>query len=292
MLEINELTKNYGDFSLGPVNLSVPAGCALGLVGANGAGKTTLFRNLMRIVRPDNGTVLIEGKATSYSEAEWKQSIGYVGDFSPLFDNWTGKKNLAVLSKFYPAWSASTATELARRLDLDLSKRVRQYSTGNRTKLAIVAALSHKPGLIVLDEPSNGLDPVARDTFMEILHEQMESGESALLYATHHISEIDKLADRLVFMSQGQILKDEIKEDLAQAWKRITFRCESKLADIPHVVSERGEHPYQELISNNGAETEKYLRERGAENLESSHLSIEKIAIEILKTSAKELNHV
>ena len=292
MLEINQLTKNYGDFSLGPVNLSVEAGCALGLVGANGAGKTTLFRSLMGTVRNDSGDFLLNNRQAMFANGQWKQHIGYVGDYSPFFDTWTGHKNLATLANYYPDWSQQKATEYARRLNLDLHKKVKDYSTGNRTKLAIVCALCHDPDLLLFDEPTNGLDPVARDVFMDLLHEQLESGEKALLYATHHISEIDNLADRLVFLSAGQIIKDVIKEDLLQTWKRITFRSENVPSDIPHVVSQRGEHPYQELISDQGNETEQYLQQNGISNLESSHLSIEKIAIEILKNTAREINHV
>ncbi len=292
MLEINQLQKTYGDFSLGPIDLSVEAGCALGLVGANGAGKTTLFRNLMGTVRKEAGTITLDEREASASSGEWKQKIGYVGDYSPFFDNWSGYKNLATIGRFYSSWSQEKAIQMAVRLNLDLSKKAKDYSTGNRTKLAIVAALSHNAKLLVLDEPSNGLDPVARDVFMEILHEHLESGDCALLYATHHIGEIENLADRLVFLSNGLVVKDAIKEDLAESWKRITFRAESAPENIPHVVSRKGDYPYHEIISKDGIETESYLRQHHVENLESSRLSIEKIAIEILKSSSRELNHV
>ncbi len=292
MLEIEQLTRQYDSFSLGPVNLSVEAGCALGLVGANGAGKTTLFKSLMGTVRRDEGLVKINGVETSATNGRWKEQIGYVGDYLPFFDNWSGHRNLHTLARFYSNWSEQLALNLAQRLNLDLNKKVKQYSTGNRTKLAIVAAFCHRPSLILLDEPSNGLDPVARDTFMDILYEQMESGETALLYATHHISEIETLADRLVFLSEGQVLRDEIKEDLSESWKRITFRSEHCPVDIPHVVSLRSEHPFHELLSNNGRECEDFLRQQNVENLETSNLAIEKIAVEILKNQTRALNHV
>ncbi|MCG8415626.1 MAG: ATP-binding cassette domain-containing protein, partial [Pseudomonadales bacterium] len=128
MLEINQLQKNYGDFSLGPIDLSVEAGCALGLVGANGAGKTTLFRSLMGTVRRDAGTVLLNEKEANASSGLWKQDIGYVGDYCPFFDNWSGHKNLSTLSEFYPGWSQSLAIEMAARLNLDLTKKVKRYS--------------------------------------------------------------------------------------------------------------------------------------------------------------------
>lgn len=292
MLEIEQLTRQYDKFSLGPVNLSVEAGCALGLVGANGTGKTTLFRSVMGTIKQSGGRVLVGGVEATANDGDWKKGIGYVGDYTPFFENWTGEKNLSILGQFYPAWSMTVAKELATRLKLDLGKKVKQYSTGNRTKLAIVSALSRKASLLILDEPSNGLDPVARSVFMDVLHEQLESGEIALLYATHHISEIEALADRLVFLSDGVVVKDEIKEDLSQSWRKITFRKDVLPENIPHLVSTRSEHPFHEVTSDNGAATEAYLRGQQVEQLETSIISIEKIAVEILKSSSGEQKHV
>ena len=292
ILETNELVKTFKTFSLGPLNLSVDAGCALGLVGANGAGKTTLFRCIMSTVRKDSGRILINDREVNLSPALWKQSIGYVGDYTPLFDNRTGYNNLQIISKFYPAWSNDLAESLARRLNLDLNQRVKNYSTGQRTKFAIVLALSYQPNLLILDEPTAGLDPVARDIFMEILFEQMESGEKALVYATHHISEIENLADRLVFISNGIVERDEIKEDLAEKWRKLCFRHEKSLASIPHVLSHKSEHPYYELISENSAGTLEHLQQLGVKDVDVSRLSIEQITVQILKDSAQEINHV
>lgn len=292
MLEIKQLVKTFRHFSLGPLDISIKAGCCLGLIGANGAGKSTLFRSVMGTLSAEQGEIYVVGKRARSNQADWKSSIGYVGDYTPLFDSWTGHKNLEAYSRFYSNWSQDKAKELARRLQLDLNLRAKNYSTGQRTKLAIVIALSHMPKLLLLDEPTAGLDPLSRDVFMEILFEVMEPENVAVLYATHHISEIEQLADRLVFLHEGNILRDEIKEDLSEAWRKITFRTENLPKHIPNVVRHNSNHPYHELISENGAETLRFLSESGIHDAETSHLSIEKITVEILRQTTMENSHV
>ncbi len=292
LLRIDELVKTFGDFALGPISLQVDVGSSVGLIGANGAGKTTLFRTIMGTLRRQQGSISVSGGEITPDEASWKNQVGYVGDYTPLFDNWTGYKNLSAYSRFYPNWSNKIAEGAAKKLNLDLNKKVKTYSTGQRTKFAITLALAHQARLLILDEPTSGLDPVSRDVFMEILFEFLADENVALIYATHHISEIDQLADRLVFMSEGQLICDEIKEDLAENWRRVTYRSEFPPANIPNYISQKGEHPYYELITDDGNNAMQFLTDAGATNIEGSRLSIEKIAVEILKNSAKEFDHV
>ena len=292
LLTIDSLVKTFGDFALGPISLQVDEGSSVGLIGANGAGKTTLFRTIMGTLRHQQGSIAISGSEITAEESSWKNQVGYVGDYTPLFDNWTGYKNFSAYKRFYSNWSSSLATELAKKLNLDLNKKVKTYSTGQRTKFAITLALAHQPRLLILDEPTSGLDPVSRDVFMEVLFEFLSNESVALMYATHHIAEIEQLADRLIFVSEGQLVCDEVKEDLAQNWRRVTYRSEYPPANIPNVISQKGEHPYYEFITDDGDTAMKFLAEAGATSIEGSRLSIEKIAVEILKSSAKEFKHV
>ena len=121
-LEINGLAKHYTDYTLGPVNLQLDRGCAAALIGANGAGKSTLFRCLVGSVRRDHGTVSVAGQQVDDQHVSWRQQLGYIGDFSPFFNDWSGHKNLRVRAQFYPAWKTQKAQAIAERLQLDLNK--------------------------------------------------------------------------------------------------------------------------------------------------------------------------
>jgi len=292
MLEITNLVKTYRAFSLGPLNLEIPIGCALGLVGANGSGKTTLFRSIMGIVSKNQGRISIDGVEAMASNGAYKNAIGYVGDYVPLFEHWTGEKNLEFFSSFYTDWSTRRVKEIARQLNLDLHQKVSNYSTGQRAKLGITIALAHKPKLLLLDEPTTGLDPISREGFMDLLFEVAEQETCAILYATHHIAEFERLADRFIFISEGQIVRDEIKEDLTERWRRISYRLAGPLEDIPSIVQCKFENTQHVVISNNFEETVSFLNGKGAESMEVSSVSVEKIATEILRQSSREISHV
>jgi ABC-2 type transport system ATP-binding protein len=288
MLEITQLSKNYNDFWLGPVDLTLQPGSTLGLIGSNGAGKTTLLRALVGTVKYDQGMVKIDGAVTNSKHGNWKNAIGYVGDTTPLFESYSGRKNLEAFAPFYPTWSATTAQTLANRLQINLDQTVKTYSTGQRTKLAIVIALAHQPKLLLLDEPTAGLDAVARDTFMDILFEQKEREELSVVYTTHAIAEIEQLADELTFIHQGQIIGNEIKDDLTQHWRRFTFRYSGDLGDIPDSVNVKTDGNTHEVISKNADSTRAYLSRLGADAVESSRISIEQITIQILRQASKQ----
>lgn len=292
LLSVNQLVKSFGTFSLGPLNIEIEPGTSVALVGANGAGKTTFFRSVMGTLRKQQGEICFDGRTVEETVPAWKQHVGYVGDFCPLFESWSGTRNLEAYRRFYPDWSQPRAEEIARRLKLDLSLKPSQYSTGQRTKMAIVLALASQPRLLLLDEPGTGLDPVARDAFIELLFEFLQDEAHSLVYATHHISEVEQLADRLVFISEGQVIRDEVKEDLAEKWRRLSFRSEAPVADLPHAITTQCQPPFYELITDDANATIQQLRSEGISEVESSRLSIEKIAVEILKSSAQEINHV
>src|SRR5262245_55111998 len=134
MLEITNLRKKYDNFALGPIGLTLEPGTVHGLIGPNGAGKTTLYRLIMGTVRRDQGLVKVGGRTADATSGDWKRKIGYVGDYTPLFEHWSGARNLAAFAAFYDAWSEETVQSLASRLELDLNEKVSAYSTGQRTK--------------------------------------------------------------------------------------------------------------------------------------------------------------
>jgi ABC-2 type transport system ATP-binding protein len=283
MLEVSQLTKTYKNFELGPIDLDLEAGTVHGLIGPNGAGKSTLYRCIMGTVRRDRGRVRIAELDANSQTASWKNKIGYVGDYTPLFDHLSGAVNLTLFSRFYEHWSNDLAGSLANRLGLDLATRAGEYSTGQRTKLSLIIAMAHRPNLLLLDEPTNGLDPIVRATFMEVLYEQMQQEEFAMLYATHPVSEIERLADNLILLNDGKLLRRAAKEDLLENWRRLTFRTDKAPGSIPGQISVVRDGLDYEVLSASANDAIAFLAHAGTANVSATKISLEDICVEILR---------
>ena len=285
--EFNDVVKTYKDFQLGPLNLSLEPGIVLGYIGPNGSGKTTTMHCLTGLVRADKGEMKVFGKPNSLHHPEWKLDIGYVGDVHAFYERWTGEKNLTFLSRFYPSWSKQRALELARRFQLPLDKNVRDLSSGNRVKLSLVGALAHSPRLLILDEPTAGLDPVVRTEVLDVLFEILESGERAIFYSTHILSDISRLADELAFLHEGQVFQRTAKDDLLDQWRKISFRYSGEDMEVEAAVSKIREEKDFQVISYDFSTTIEQLRKIGAGNIKDTRMTIDEIAVQILKNNRK-----
>jgi ABC-2 type transport system ATP-binding protein len=284
MLEVSQLRKKYPKFALGPIDLELEAGSMNGLIGPNASGKSTLYRCIMGTVRRDYGRIRVAGVDADQRSGQWRNTIGYVGDYTPLFDHLTGATNLELFSGFYENWSSELAESLAAKLDLDLTIKARGYSTGQRAKLAVILALAHQPKLLLLDEPATGLDPVARTTFLDTLYELMQQESFTLLYATHHVAEIERLADHLIFLDKGKVLRHAEKEDLVENWRRLTFRAANGPRAIPGQITLRQDGQDYEVVSSSANDAIDYLRQTEASEIQVSRLPLEEICVDILKT--------
>jgi len=281
--QYKDVVKTFPDFKLGPINIDLEPGTVLGLVGPNGAGKTTSIQCLVGLLRADSGEMRVFGRPNDLNKPEWKLDIGYVGDVHVFYERWTAAQNLRFLSQFYPTWSHQKASELAERFQLPLNKRAKDLSTGNRVKLSLVSALAHSPKLLLLDEPTSGIDPVVRTEVLDVLFEILETGDRAIFYTTHILPEISRLADELAFIDNGQIWFRTPKEDLNDRWRKITFRLAQ--GDIPFksAVIHRREGDDHQIISSDFEVTLRQLKELGAENVQDIRMSVEEIAVQILK---------
>lgn len=281
--EYKDVVKTFPGFKLGPLNLELEPGTVLGLIGPNGAGKTTSIQCLVGLLRPDSGEMRVFGRPNDLNKPTWKQDIGYVGDIHVFYERWTGRQNLRFFSQFYPHWSADKTAELAKRFQLPLEKRAKDLSTGNRVKLSLVAALAHSPRLLLLDEPTSGIDPVVRAEVLDVLFEILETGDCAIFYTTHILPEISRIVDELAFIDSGRIWLRTPKEDLISRWRKITFRLALKNIAVESVVNHRQEGIDHKVISSDFESTVLHLRELGAENIQHTRMSIEEIAVQILK---------
>ncbi|MCP4204272.1 MAG: ABC transporter ATP-binding protein [bacterium] len=276
------LEKRYPGFTLGPLDLAIEPGTVVGLVGPNGAGKTTTLNCITGLVAADGGASEVFGRFNDPDDATWKRDVGYVGEEHGFYGRWTAEKNLRAIGRLQPGWSESRVRRLVERFELPLATKAADLSKGNRTKLALVAALGHGPRLLLLDEPTSGLDPVVRTEVLDVLWEVLEDGEAAILYSTHVLSDISRLADELVFLRDGQILQRSDTEALSEAWRRISFRLDDDVALAGTVRQQRVGTNHQ-AISSDHLSTVRQLRELGAENIEESRMSIDEIVVEILK---------
>src|SRR5690606_27974435 len=195
--------KQYPGFELGPIDLEVEQGTALALIGPNGAGKTTLMDLIGGALAPSAGRIEVLGRDATGTDPSWKASVGYAGE-QPFFERWTARANLRFLAGFYPAWSVAAEERLVEQFALPVEKRVKALSRGNRVKLQLVAALARQPRLLLLDEPTAGLDPLVRNEVLGTLWDLLEDEGITLVYSTHILSDVDRLADELAFIRDGR----------------------------------------------------------------------------------------
>lgn len=217
-ISISALTKRYGDFSLQDVSFRVPQGSVVGFVGANGAGKTTTIRAILGLMDADAGAVEVLGEpfglhthASACSRA--KERIGVVFDTCPYAGDLSIKTVGAVMAAAYPSWRAGLFEEYLRRFSLTPRKKVKDLSRGMGMKLQLACALSHEPELLILDEATAGLDPIARDEVLDLLRDYLAADERrSILLSSHITSDLDKIADRVVCIDGGRIVFDEEKD--------------------------------------------------------------------------------
>jgi ABC-2 type transport system ATP-binding protein len=281
----------FRDFTLGPLDLDLKPGRVVGLVGPNGSGKTTTMKTIVGILDRDAGLIEVCDQSAVPDQGTWKESIGYVAD-KPIFYEWmNGRAFLELISRFYTRWDHDFARVLAERFRLDLTARIRGLSAGNRVKLALVAALAHRPGLALFDEPTAGLDPVVRTEVFDVLCEMMDGGDMTVFYSTHILDDLHRLADDLVFLNQGKILLDVAKDDLVDRWRRVRFQYNDHLPDLAGAVGHTRQGRVHEVVSADGDRTLAELGALGAESIRSASLTLEEIAVHIMKGEAHGSNH-
>jgi len=222
VIEIQELTKSYkrgGIPALDALSLQIEAGEIFGYLGPNGAGKTTTIRLMLDFIRPTKGHVQIFGLDVRQHSQTVRAQMGFLPGELSLWDHMTGEQTLDYLVTLRPGCDLDYAHSLARRLKLDLSRRAGSYSTGNKRKLGIIQAMMHRPPLLILDEPTTGLDPLMRHTFNDLLREAKAYGQTVFL-SSHVLSEVQAVCDRVAILRHGRLRRvarmSEIQATLAR----------------------------------------------------------------------------
>lgn len=209
MLKIEHLKKNYGNFSL-DCSLEVKEGCVTGLIGQNGAGKSTTFKAILGLISTDSGKIRILGKDLQSFTPEDKEQLGVVLSDSGFSGYLTIHDIIPILKNMYRKFDEKFFTEQVRRFQLPLDKQIKEFSTGMKAKLKVLVAVSHRAKLLIMDEPTAGLDVIARDELLEMLREFMEKDESlSILISSHISSDLESLCDDLYMIHQGRIILHE-----------------------------------------------------------------------------------
>lgn len=228
-IEIRHLSKEYKDFRLQDVSLNIPTGTVMGLIGANGAGKSTFINSILGLVNSDYEMLRIFGKDLRTQEKEIKEDIAVIFDVSHYNPEFTPAFIGKMLSRVYKNWDMTIYEQYLEEFHLPKRKKLKQYSKGMKMKLEFAIAFSHAPKLLILDEATSGLDPIFREEILDIIRKYTEDEDHTVLLSSHITSDLDKIADYIAFIHEGQLLfvktYDEIQENFG------IINCRKELFD-------------------------------------------------------------
>lgn len=250
MVRLDNVDKKIGNFALHHMSFELPKGYILGIVGRNGAGKTTLLHLLLGLYSQDAGDIAMFGKSYKEAEKEIKNNIGYVLVEEMFCMDINLEQNGELFGKFYEAYDRKLLKEYCERFKLDMKKKLRHLSKGERLKFQFAFALSHKPGLLILDEPTANFDPEFRDEFFGILTEFVQDGEHSVILATHLTQDLDKIADYVLMMDKGRAVFYMDKEQLNETYRLVggeDYKL-NLLAKDKVVYKEKGEFGSKALV--------------------------------------------
>jgi ABC-2 type transport system ATP-binding protein len=242
-IEVNDLTKSYSSFKL-DASFHVPTGMVCGFIGRNGAGKTTTLKCLLGMTLPETGEIHLLGKPVS--DVSLKADLGVLFDQPYYQEDWTAVDVARVLKPYYKNWNDTLWEGYLMRFELPKNVKFKNFSRGMKMKLGISAALAHDAKLLLLDEPTGGLDPLVREEILDILREYMMDETRTIFFSTHITKDLERIADRIIFMSGGKVIFNENKDDLLERYALVhggsydELRQVDNLAGLPaNVVTEK-----------------------------------------------------
>ncbi|WP_058300279.1 ABC transporter ATP-binding protein [Gorillibacterium timonense] len=217
-LEVEGLNKHFDRFQLKDVTFRIPRGYIMGFVGRNGAGKTTTIKCILDLIKGDSGQIRVFGEDYARDPIGIRDRIGYVSEEAHFYEEmtvaWTGK----FVGKFYSRFDDGDFTQWLRRFQVDPAKKVKELSRGMKVKLSLALALSHHPELLLLDEPTSGLDPVVRSELLEVFLELLQDENCTIFFSSHISSDMEKIADYITLIDNGQVLLSDEKHKLLDEW--------------------------------------------------------------------------
>jgi ABC-2 type transport system ATP-binding protein len=245
-ISMSSVSKTYKHFSLNSIDFAVERGTVAGLIGPNGAGKSTTMRILMGLVQPETGSVSVLGKSISSNEADAKQDIGYFSDDMRLYKPETLSWHMPLVRSLYRGWDDAYATQLLDRFGLIPQQVIKGLSHGQRVKAMLLLILARRPKLLILDEPTNGLDPVAKHEVVTELMRVVEDESRTILYSSHNTQDIEQISDSITFIDRGRVIASSNRDEFLEQWKCIKLHAPEAWA-MPNIDGVRIESSHRNL---------------------------------------------
>lgn len=259
-LTVKGLTKAYRDFTLDHVSFEVPRGAIVGLIGENGAGKSTTLNAILGLVKKDAGSIEILGQPDEELSPQIRSQIGVVFDGNNYPDMLSARQLNRVFKNIYPHWDEARYLSLLKEMALPLDKAIKALSKGMKMKLSIVAALSHHASLLILDEATSGLDPVVRDDILDLFLDFVQDESHSILVSSHITSDLEKVADYIVFIHQGKVVFSKPKDELKYQYGII--RCGAAQFEALNkeeiIACRKRDYEWEVLIADRTAAQKKY----------------------------------
>ncbi len=285
-VQAKHLRKDFGRRTvLQDLNFGVHPGEVVGVLGKNGAGKTTLLELMLGYGMPSSGEVRVFGQQSRDLSGDAKRRIGFVPQQDELLDQLTVAEQLRVIAAFYPRWDHELISRLCHSWSVDPNARIKTMSVGERQKLSILLAFGHRPDLLILDEPVASLDPVARRQFLEELVALAAEGQRAIVFSTHIVSDIERLASRIWILREGSLCWEGDLETLKESMSRIHIQVPGSSlppADIPGLINRRAQgQNVIAVVRDWTPETRQSFEDRHAVTVEQERLGLEEIFLEL-----------
>lgn len=282
-IEISHLTKHYANFHLDDLNLILPGGSIMGLIGENGAGKSTTIKCILNLIHRDGGTITVLGRDNIKEDRSIKEDVGVVLDESTFHDTLTAQNVDRILSKVYQKWDTKLFLSYLNKFDLPKNLFLKEFSRGMKMKLSIAAALAHQPRLLILDEATSGLDPVVRAEILDEFLSFIRDEDHSILISSHITSDLEKVADYVAFLHTGKLVLSGAKDELLDTYGRlICGRADLETVDPAFLAGTRvGQFGCEALVKDRHAFARRYP------GLTVDPVSLEEIMVLMIKGESK-----
>ena len=251
-IEMRGVGKAYRFFSLQDISFELEPGQVMGFVGPNGAGKSTTIRLAMGLIAADVGEIRLLGCPMPEAQAFAKRDVGFVSADMRLIPGATLGWHMNLAASIYPSWDAGYAATLVRRFNLRTEQLARSLSHGEHIKAALLLALARRPRLLILDEPTTGLDPVARHELLTEFMDVLRDDSRSILFSSHNTVDVERISDRITFLDRGRIVASSDKEEFLERWRRIEVQLPqgASLPELPHIVGRASDGHFHTLTTN------------------------------------------